>query len=157
MPNEVMSSTGASPVAAGRSPSRCSPRALPPGPSRRRGALLRRACPGGMTIHPRRPTATSTIVIVSFPKISTTFTAIFTRFFSTSFAALRSSNLRSFFVRKLCRSFSKMKSPVHTSSHSSRFFCSPFIPGSRPCEAGSTSRFTRMISRLFSKSKSTDQ
>ena len=75
------------------------------------------------------PTATSTIVIVSLPKMSTTFTAIFTRFlsFSTSRDALVSSSERSFLVRKLCHSFSKMKSPVQTSSHSTSRCCSDFI------------------------------
>ena len=63
------------------------------------------------------PTATSTMVIVSLPNMSTTFTAIFTRFLSTSVAALVNSNERSFFVRKLCHSFSKMKSPVQALHH----------------------------------------
>ena len=54
------------------------------------------------------PTLTSTIVIVSLPKMSTTFTAIFRRPGSHSWKTLFNSSDRSFFVRKLCHSFSKM-------------------------------------------------
>ncbi len=54
------------------------------------------------------PSDTSTIVIVSLPKMSTTFTAIFTRFRRRLAVDAVSSSERSFFVRKLCHSFSKM-------------------------------------------------
>ena len=48
------------------------------------------------------------MVIVSLPKMSTTFTAILRRPGGTSCATLFSSSERSFLVRKLCHSFSKM-------------------------------------------------
>nr|VFK22846.1 MAG: hypothetical protein BECKLFY1418C_GA0070996_11291 [Candidatus Kentron sp. LFY] len=53
-------------------------------------------------------TITSTMVMVSLPKISTTFTAILRRPGATSRATLVRSRERSFLVRKLCHSFSKI-------------------------------------------------
>ena len=54
------------------------------------------------------PTLTSTMVIVSLPKMSTTFMATLPRPGPHSWATLISSNERFFLVRKLCHSFSKM-------------------------------------------------
>jgi hypothetical protein len=54
------------------------------------------------------PTLTSTIIIVSLPKMSTTFTAILRRPGAHSWKTLFSSSERFFLVRKLCHSFSKM-------------------------------------------------
>ena len=54
------------------------------------------------------PTLTSTIVMVSLPKMSTTLTAILRRPGRHSWKTLVSSSERSFFVRKDCHSFSKM-------------------------------------------------
>lgn len=54
------------------------------------------------------PTVTATIVIVSLPEMSTTFTASSRRPGVHSWNTLVSSSERSFLVRKDCHSFSKM-------------------------------------------------